>query len=333
MYMNSNQQASNKGKRRVSVAPMLDWTDRHYRFFARELTHHAFLYSEMVTTGALIHGNTDHFLAFSPEEHPLALQLGGSCPEDLAKCAKIAQNYHYDEVNLNCGCPSPRVQKGAFGACLMLDVGLVVDCVRAMQDACSIDVTVKHRIGIDKEESYEFVRDFVGELIHKTDCRTFVVHARNAWLDGLSPKENRDVPPLRYEYVYRLKQDFPEREIIINGGIKTNDEIAHHLTYVDGVMVGREAYHNPYVMADWDALFYQDNHEVLTRESVVHKLVSYCRTQLGNERGTTMRHMVKHYLGLMQGQAGARNWRRILSDSKMLQNADAELLLYALEKM
>lgn len=322
-----------RGKRTLSVAPMLDWTDRHYRYFARQLTHHAYLYSEMVTTGALLYGNTDHFLAFSPEEHPIALQLGGSKPEDLAKCAQLAETYGYDEVNLNCGCPSPRVQKGAFGAGLMLASGLVADCLKAMQDACSMEVTLKHRIGIDKEERYEFVRDFVGELVYKTDCRTFIVHARNAWLDGLSPKENRDIPPLRYEYVYQLKKDFPDREIILNGGVKTNDEIKAHLSFVDGVMIGREAYHNPYCMADWDRLFYDDSHEVLSREQIVMRLVEYCQTQLGGERGTTMKHMVRHYLGLMQGQAGARNWRRWLSDSKVLQEAKAELLLQVLNKM
>lgn len=319
--------------RRLSIAPMLDWTDRHYRYFARQITHHAWVYSEMVTTGALLYGQAERFLAFDETEHPIALQLGGSEPEALAKCTKLALDYGYDEVNLNCGCPSPRVQKGAFGACLMSEVALVADCLKAMQDAVAIDVTIKHRIGVDKQESYQVVRDFVGTLSMSTQCKTFIVHARNAWLDGLSPKENREVPPLKYDYVYQLKKDFPDLEIIINGGIKTNDEIATHLKYVDGVMIGREAYHNPYLMADWDALFYKDEHPVLTREDIVKQLLIYCKTQLNSGKGTTMRHMVKHYLGLMQGQIGARAWRRMLSDAKELNGADETLLLKTLAQI
>ncbi len=334
MKTNKNEQLNdNKGKRRLSVAPMLDWTDRHYRFFARQLTRHAYLYSEMVTTGALLFGNTGRFLAFNPQEHPVALQLGGSSSVDLAKCARLAQSYGYDEVNLNCGCPSPRVQKGAFGACLMHETALVVDCLNAMQDACSIDVTIKHRIGIDKHEDYDFVRDFVGKIAHKTQCQTFIVHARNAWLEGLSPKENRDIPPLRYEYVYRLKQDFPDLEIILNGGVKTNEEIETHLAHVDGVMIGREAYHNPYLMSNWDSLFYQDEHPIPTREQIVAQLMHYCQNQLNKGQGTTMRHMTRHFLGLMQGQAGAKIWRRMLSDNKILQEADAQLLRQVLGRV
>lgn len=324
------QLSDSKRKRTVAVAPMLDWTDRHYRYFARQITHHAWMYSEMVTTGALIHGQAERFLAFDQAEHPIALQLGGSEPEALAQCTKLALAYGYDEVNLNCGCPSPRVQKGAFGACLMSEVSLVSSCLKAMQDAADIEVTIKHRIGVDKQESYQVVSDFVGTLALETQCKTFIVHARNAWLDGLSPKENREVPPLKYEYVYQLKKDFPDLEIIINGGIKTNDEIAEHLKHVDGVMIGREAYHNPYFMADWDALFYNNEHPIPSREEIVKLLVAYCKEQLNAGRGTTMRHMAKHYLGLMQGQLGARAWRRMLSDAKELNGADEALLLKAL---
>ncbi|WP_434779783.1 tRNA dihydrouridine(20/20a) synthase DusA [Neisseria sp. Ec49-e6-T10] len=315
--------------RRLSVAPMLDWTDRHYRFFARQITHHALLYSEMVTTGALLFGQADRFLSFDEAEHPVALQLGGSDPKDLAKCAILAQTYGYDEVNLNCGCPSPRVQKGAFGACLMNEVSLVADCLKAMQDVTDIDVTVKHRIGVDREDSYDIVRDFVGALAHQTSCSTFIVHARNAWLEGLSPKENREVPPLKYEYVYKLKQDFPDLEIIINGGVKTNEDITKHLDFVDGVMVGREAYHNPYFMAQWDQLFYDDSHAVLTQVQIVDLLRIYCQKQLDRNQGTNMRHMVRHYLGLMQGKKGAKAWRRMLSDAKLLNGADTTLLVEA----
>ncbi len=319
--------------RRLSVAPMLDWTDRHYRFFARQLTHHTWLYSEMVNTGAILYGNAGRFLAFDSKEHPVALQLGGSVPEELARCCVLAEEYGYDEVNLNCGCPSPKVQKGSFGACLMLQSDLVADCLKAMQDACSIDVTLKHRIGIDQQQEYAFVRDFIGQMVHKTGCKTFIVHARNAILAGLSPKENREVPPLKYEYVYHLKKDFPDLEIILNGGVTNADEIATHLLHVDGVMIGREAYHNPYIMADWDRLFYQDDHVVLSREEVVTRLVDYCQQQINAGRGTTMRHMVRHYLGLMQGMPGAKKWRQILSDATKLNGADSKLLLYALKQM
>ena len=232
---------------------MLDWTDRHYRHMARQITRHTWLYTEMINAGAVIYGDPDRFLLKNDGENPVALQLGGSEPQDLAKAAAKAAAYGYDEINLNCGCPSPRVQKGAFGACLMKEADLVADCLNAMQEAApGCAVTVKHRIGLDRETDYQPLADFVGTLAEKTDCTTFIVHARNAWLEGLSPKENRDVPPLRYDYVYRLKREFPALEIIINGGIKTNDEIAAHLQHVDGVMVGRECYHNPMLMRDWD---------------------------------------------------------------------------------
>ena len=251
----------------LSVAPMLDWTDRHCRYLHRQLSRHTRLYTEMVTTGALLHGDQPRHLDFNAEEHPVALQLGGSEPADLAACAKLAQRWGYDEVNLNCGCPSERVQRGAFGACLMAEPQLVADGVKAMRDAVSIPVTVKHRIGIDKIERYEFVRDFVG-TIAEAGCEVFIVHARNAWLQGLSPKDNREIPPLRYELVHRLKREFPQLTIVINGGIKSDAEIAEQLQHVDGVMVGRQAYHEPWQMAQWDSRFFGSPDPAASREAV-----------------------------------------------------------------
>ena len=325
------------GPRTISVAPMMDWTDRHCRLFHRQISRHTWLYTEMVTTGALLYGDVARHLDFNQEEHPVALQLGGSEPEDLAKSAKLGQQWGYDEINLNCGCPSERVQKGAFGACLMVEPGLVADCVKAMRDAVSIDVTVKHRIGIDEVESYDFVRDFVG-TIAAAGCQTFIVHARNAVLKGLSPKENREIPPLKYDYAYRLKQDFPQLEILINGGIKTVAEIDQHLLHVDGVMLGREAYHNPFLMADFDARYYGALADGLrpTREEVIAAMVSYARNQLslhGNDgKGLRLNSITRHMLGLMAGQPGARAFRQTLSDSKRLALGDPELLLEALSR-
>jgi tRNA-dihydrouridine synthase A len=317
-------------KRTLSVAPMMDWTDRHCRVFHRHITRHTWLYTEMVTTGALVHGDVERHLRYDDVEHPVALQLGGSDPADLAKSARLGEQWGYDEINLNCGCPSERVQKGAFGACLMLEPQLVADCVKAMRDAVSVDVTVKHRIGIDRNEEYGFVRDFIG-TIADAGCRTFIVHARNAVLKGLSPKENREIPPLRYEVAYQLKREFPDLEIIINGGIKTDDEIALHLRHVDGVMLGREAYHNPYLMAGWDARFYGDDAPVRTREQVLEAMIPYIRTQL--ERygplGLPLNSITRHMLGLMAGLPGARGYRQMLSDARRLAAGDPELLLEA----
>ncbi len=307
---------------------MLDWTDRHYRYFARQITRHSWLYTEMVTTGALLHGDVERHLRFDEAEHPLALQLGGSEPAELAACAKLAQQWGYDEVNLNVGCPSERVQKGAFGACLMAEPQLVFDCVKAMRDAVDIDVTVKHRIGIDQIEHYDYLREFV-DTVAEAGCRTFIVHARNAILKGLSPKENREIPPLKYDYVYRLKRERPDLEILINGGVKTNAEIAEHLKHVDGVMVGREAYHNPWLMAEWDALFYGDQTARPERAAVVEAMMPYVTARLGD--GSNVRHIARHILGLFQGLPGARNWRRMLSDAKLLDGADAGLLRQAYE--
>lgn len=313
--------------RRLSVAPMLDWTDRHYRYFARLITKNTWLYTEMVTTGALLHGDVPRHLRYHDAEHPIALQLGGSEPQELAQCARLAAEWGYDEVNLNVGCPSERVQKGAFGACLMAEPQLVADCVKAMRDAVDIDITVKHRIGIDHIDSYDYMREFV-DTVAEAGCRTFIVHARNAILKGLSPKENREIPPLKYEYVYRLKQERPDLEILINGGIKSNEEIAAHLQHVDGVMVGREAYHNPYLMAEWDALFYGADSRPLSRGKVVEALLPYVAARL--QDGSNVRHIARHVLGLFQGQKGARQWRRMLSDSKELHGADEGLFIRAL---
>lgn len=322
-------------KRRISIAPMMDWTDRHCRVFHRAITRHSWLYTEMVTTGALLHGDVARHLDFNAEEHPVALQLGGSEPADLAACAKLGEQWGYDEINLNCGCPSERVQRGAFGACLMAEPQLVAQCVKAMRDACSVEVTVKHRIGIDTIESYDFVRDFVG-VVAQAGCRVFIVHARNAILQGLSPKENREIPPLRYDIVYRLKQDFPDLFISINGGIKTLEEIDLHLQYVDGVMLGREAYHNPYWMAAFDARYYGDAAPALSRSDVVQAMLPYMQTQL--ERygkaavggGLKLNSMTRHMLGLTAGMPGARVFRQMLSDPNQLATGDPALLWRAL---
>jgi len=292
----------------------------------------------MVTTGALLHGDVPRHLDFNEQEHPVALQIGGSEPADLAKSAKLGEQWGYDEINLNCGCPSERVQKGAFGACLMAESGLVADGVKAMRDAVSIDVTVKHRIGIDKVESYDFVRDFVGKIAD-AGCKTFIVHARNAILKGLSPKENREIPPLRYAYVYQLKRDFPELEIIINGGIKTLPEIDAHLKYVDGVMLGREAYHNPYLMASFDARYYDDQCAPKTRIEVLQAMLPYIHTQLAQYDkhkiggGVRLNSISRHMLGLMAGMQGARAFRQALSDSKKLALGDPNFLLEAAAKV
>jgi tRNA-dihydrouridine synthase A len=315
---------------------MMDWTDRHCRVFHRQITRHTWLYTEMVTTGALIYGDVARHLDYSEVEHPVALQLGGSEPDDLAKCARLGEEWGYDEINLNCGCPSERVQKGAFGACLMNEAALVSDCVKAMRDAVTIDVTVKHRIGIDDVASYDFVRDFVG-TIAEAGCRTFIVHARNAILKGLSPKENREIPPLKYDYAYRLKHDFPHLEIIVNGGIKTVEEIDLHLQQVDGVMLGREAYHNPYLMATFDARYYGDAAPVKSRAEIAQAMLPYIRDQLqrygANGSGLRMNSITRHMLGLMTGVPGARQFRQILSDSRRLAAGDPRLLLDAIERM
>jgi tRNA-dihydrouridine synthase A len=293
---------------------MMDWTDRHCRYFLRQVSERAFLYTEMITTGALLHGDVERHLAFSREEHPVACQLGGSEPDDLAKCAKLVEEYGYDEINLNVGCPSERVQRGAFGACLMAEPELVADCVRAMGEAVKIPVTVKHRLGLNKTESYEFVASFV-EKVSAAGCTTFIAHARNAVLKGLSPKENREVPPLKYDWVVRLKQDFPSLEIILNGGLAKADPYPG----LDGIMLGRAAYHDPWVMAD----------EGKTRQQVILAMLSYTKKLLSNDVKT--RHVFRHMLGLYHGHRRARLWRRMLSDSRRLSQNDPNLLLEAME--
>ena len=300
---------------RLSVAPMMDWTDRHCRFFHRLLSRRTLLYTEMVTTGALLHGDVPRHLDFDETEHPVALQLGGSEPDDLARCAKLGEQWGYDEINLNCGCPSERVQRGAFGACLMAEPKLVAEGVKAMVDAVSIPVTVKHRIGIDRDESYEFVRDFVGQ-VGEAGCRVFIVHARNAWLKGLSPKENREVPPLRYETVHRLKRDFPDWTFAINGGFTETEQVREQLQGLDGVMLGREAYHNPWWLASWDEQFFGEPAFEGTRESVEAELVDYMARQQ-RERGTSWYSVARHMLGLRNGLPGARRWRQVWSDHRL----------------
>jgi tRNA-dihydrouridine synthase A len=325
---------------------MMDWTDRHCRFFHRLLTQRARLYTEMLTTGALLHGDVPRHLDFNQEEHPVALQLGGSDPAELAKCARLGERWGYDEINLNCGCPSPRVQRGAFGACLMAEPTLVADCVKAMADAVVLPVTVKHRIGIDQVESYQFVRDFVG-TVAQAGCTVFIAHARNAWLHGLaarrstpetvnderdfgspalrsstgatlrrlSPKENRDVPPLRYGFVHRLKRDFPALTFVLNGGLTQAQQIDAQLEQVDGVMLGRQAYHHPWDLATWDSRYFGAAAHALDRAQIELKMVDYMETLAA--RGTAWPHAARHMLGLWNGTPGARRWRQVWSDHRL----------------
>jgi len=314
-YMSDNAKLLNLKEKIVSVAPMIDWTDRHCRFLHRLLTHRALLYTEMVTTGALVHGDVPRHLRFNAEEHPVALQLGGSEPADLAHCAKLGEDWGYDEINLNCGCPSERVQRGAFGACLMAEPQLVADGVKAMVDVVDVPVTVKHRIGIDKTESYAFVRDFVG-TVSEAGCGTFIVHARNAWLQGLSPKQNREIPPLRYELVHRLKHDFPALCFSINGGIAQTEQVHQQLRLLDGVMVGREAYHNPWWLAEWDAAFFGEPARALSREDIERQMCDYMVREAA-EHGTPWSNIARHMLGLRNGLPGARRWRQVWSDHRL----------------
>lgn len=296
--------------RRFSVAPMMDWTDRHCRFFLRLLSRHTLLYTEMVTTGALLHGDAARFLRHDATEHPLALQLGGSNPADLAACARLAEAAGYDEVNLNVGCPSDRVQNNMIGACLMGHPALVAECVKAMREAVQIPVTVKHRIGINGRDSYAELCDFIGQ-VRDAGCRSFTVHARIAILEGLSPKENRDIPPLRYDVAAQVKADFPELEIVLNGGIKTLAECEAHLQTFDGVMLGREAYHNLYLLAEVDQRLFGSEAPVVSRSEVLARLRPYIVAHLAE--GGAMHHVTRHILGLGQGFPGARRFRQLLS--------------------
>ncbi|MCP4126191.1 MAG: tRNA dihydrouridine(20/20a) synthase DusA [Gammaproteobacteria bacterium] len=312
--------------RTLSIAPMLDWTDRYYRYFARLITRHTLLYTEMVTTGALIHGDRQRFLEFDPSEHPIALQLAGSDPAALAQCSRMAEDQGYDEVNLNVGCPSDRVQSGRFGACLMLDPGLVAECITAMQTSVSIPVTVKHRIGIDQDDSYKTLHRFV-TTVSATGCNTFIVHARNAWLQGLSPKENRDIPPLRYEIVQRLKRELPQLEIIINGGIKSLDAAEQQLQHLDGVMIGREAYHNPWLLAEADQRLFGDDHPIPSRHQIIEQMMPFVEQEFA--RGIPINRITRHILGLFQGQPGAKAWRRHISENAHRKGATPELITQA----
>ena len=291
---------------------MLDWTDRHFRYFVRRITRHTLLYTEMVTTGALLHGDRERFLAFHDDEHPVALQLGGSEPRELAACARLGVERGYDEINLNVGCPSDRVQHGRFGACLMAEPGLVADCVKVMRDAVDLPVTVKHRIGIDERDSYDALCDFVGSVA-EAGCDAFIVHARKAWLSGLSPRENRTVPPLRYDVVHRLKRDFPALPIVINGGIESLDAAAAQLARVDGVMIGRAAYHDPWLLAEADQRIFGAAPFRRSRCEVVEAMLVYIEAEAAN--GVPINHVTRHMLGLFHGVPGARAWRRTLSES------------------
>ena len=324
-----NSQASFPSNR-FSVAPMLDWTDRHCRYFLRQLTQHTLLYTEMVTTGAIIHGKGD-YLAYSEEEHPVCLQLGGSDPHDLAHAARLAEARGYDEINLNVGCPSDRVQNGRFGACLMADAALVADGIKAMKDAVSIPVTVKTRIGIDEQDSYAFLCEFINTVVDQGQCDTFIIHARKAWLSGLSPKQNREIPPLDYPRVYQLKQDFPQLTLAINGGIKTIDEAKEHLTHLDGVMIGREAYQNPGLLVEIDRQLFGATTPSVDCVAAVEAMYPYIEKELA--QGTYLGHITRHMLGLFQGIPGSRQWRRHLSENAHKAGADVTVLEQALAKV
>jgi tRNA-dihydrouridine synthase A len=315
----------------VSVAPMMGWTDRHARYFLRLITKHTLLYTEMVTTGALLHGDRTKFMQFHVSEHPLALQLGGSDPAALAQCTSLAEQAGFDEVNLNVGCPSDRVKSGHFGACLMAQPELVADCVAAMQAAATIPVTVKCRVGIDEMESYQAFEHFI-DIVAAAGCEIFIVHARKAWLQGLSPKQNREIPPLQYDYVHRLKRERPELTIVINGGIKTIESMQQQLQYVDGVMIGREAYHNPYLLASVDKDIYQDETAMMkSREQIVLALCDYIDAELAN--GVALHSITRHILGLFQGCRGAKAWRRHLSEHTHRADADSSVVRAALSQI
>ena len=320
-----NQNNQHKIKRLLSVAPMMDWTDRHCRYFHRLLTPSALLYTEMVTTGAIIHGDADRFLAYNLEEKPLALQLGGSDPEDLASCARLAEQRGFDEINLNVGCPSDRVQRGRFGACLMLEPDLVTDCMSAMLDAVDIPVTIKTRLGVDDFYSYQFMSDFVGRVA-ESGCSVFIMHARKAVLAGLSPKQNRDVPPLHHDWVYRLKREFSELEIVINGGIDSVEAVKNHLEHVDGVMLGRAAYHTPWLLAECQQQFFEEP-AVSRREDIIEAMSLYIERQVAE--GTAVKHISRHLLGLFQALPGARAWRRYLSENAFRDDGNTQLLKQA----
>ncbi len=315
---------------RFCVAPMLDWTTPNCRYFHRLLTRHTLLYTEMVTTGAILYGDESRFLAFNEAEHPLALQLGGSDPVALAECARRAQDYGYDEVNLNVGCPSDRVQNGRFGACLMAEPDLVAECVDRMSQQVQIPVTVKTRIGIDERDSYEELVHFISRVA-EAGCDTFIIHARKAWLSGLSPKENREIPPLRYDVVYQIKQDLPHLKIVLNGGVTSLEQAAQILEQVDGVMIGREAYQHPYLLASVDRVLFGVAGEDKTRQQVVEELLPFI--ELKRSQGRRVHEVTRHILGLFHGQPGARKWRQVLSQQGIKADADASVVLEALQQV
>ncbi|WP_102306130.1 tRNA dihydrouridine(20/20a) synthase DusA [Vibrio cyclitrophicus] len=315
---------------RLSVAPMLDWTDRHCRYFHRLLSQQTLLYTEMVTTGAILHGKGD-FLEYNEQEHPLALQLGGSNPVDLAACAKLAGERGYDEVNLNVGCPSDRVQNGRFGACLMAEPELVADCVSAMKEVTDIPITVKTRIGIDDQDSYEFLTKFVSTVSEKGGCEQFTIHARKAWLSGLSPKENREIPPLDYDRAYQIKKDFSDLVIAVNGGVTTLEQTKEHLQHLDGVMIGREAYHSPFILAEVDQQIFGLDTPIKKRSQVVEEMYPYIERELSN--GASLGHISRHMLGLFQSMPGARQWRRYISENAHKKGAGIEVMQTALAKI
>lgn len=304
--------------KRLSVAPMIDWTTTDYRYFARLFNPQVYLYTEMISTGALLYGNRARHLRFAKEEHPLVLQLGGADTKEMSQCAQFAQQYGYDEVNINVGCPSDRVQHNKIGACLMAEPNTVAELIKHMQAVVDIPVTVKHRIGIDDFDSYEFMAQFV-QTVAEAGCTRFIVHARTAWLQGLSPKQNREIPPLRYDDVYRLKQDFPELTIEINGGIETIEDIKAHLQHIDGVMIGRAFYHKPYLLAEANCLWGQP---IPKRSEILAKLYPHLQQQVA--LGEPLSTMARHYLGLFQGLSGARKWRQALSGKPSLTLADIE---------
>ncbi len=309
---------------------MMDWTDRHDRYFLRLITRHTLLYTEMITAPAILHGNRDRLLGHDPAEHPLALQLGGASPADLAACARIAEDYGFDEVNLNVGCPSDRVQNARFGACLMVEPETVAACVAAMMSSTSLPVTVKTRTGVDERDSYGHLQDFVA-LVATAGCRSITVHARKAWLTGLSPKQNREIPPLDYARVYRLKEDFPDLEIVINGGIGSLDDVDRHLGRVDGAMIGRGAYRTPYMLAEADRRFFDSPGPGPTREGVVRALLAYVEAQCA--AGMPVKAVTRHILGLFNGEPGARLWRRALSETAHRPGAGPEVIEAALERV
>ena len=315
--------------RKFCVAPMMNWTDRHCRSFMRLISNKAILYTEMVTTGALLYGDADYHLQMDADESPVALQLGGSDPRELEKCSNLVSKYNYSEINLNCGCPSDRVQHGMFGAVMMKNAKLTAECISALLNSSQLPITVKHRIGVDDADSYDFLQDFIG-TVSDVGCKTFIIHARKAWLKGLSPKQNREIPKLNYDRVYQLKQDYPHLEIVINGGISSLECSIKHLEKIDGVMIGREAYTNPYLLAEVDQRIYGQDKPIIKREEIAEKFCEYIDNEM--RKGTKLHAMTRHMLGLFRGVKGAKQFRRYLSENAYSENASIDVLYKALSK-